>query len=174
MTGFQGPSGWTVERTDTLKAEWLAGTSASKIAAKLGGISRSGVIGKAHRLKLNARPIGGPSGPRPKKERTRSVAQRRPLQPRFAPFYRILEAAGEPDAIPEPPIDDLAIPAHQRRSLLELNATTCRWPIGTPGTKEFFFCGGPAVQGCPYCTGHCRIAYQAGTARKPYVAEGLA
>lgn len=47
---------WTDERIDRLKALWLEGMTASQIADELGGVSRNAVIGKAHRLGLQARP----------------------------------------------------------------------------------------------------------------------
>ena len=48
----------------------------------------------------------------------------------------------------------------QRLSLLELNEATCHWPIGDPSSPEFFFCGGKALTGLPYCAHHSRVAYQ--------------
>jgi GcrA cell cycle regulator len=47
---------WTEERIDRLKAMWASGSTASQIADELGGVSRNAVIGKAHRLGLEARP----------------------------------------------------------------------------------------------------------------------
>lgn len=47
---------WTDERIETLKTMWEAGQTASQIAEALGGVSRNAVIGKAHRLSLQARP----------------------------------------------------------------------------------------------------------------------
>jgi GcrA cell cycle regulator len=47
---------WTEERIDRLKAMWAEGSTASQIADELGGVSRNAVIGKAHRLGLEARP----------------------------------------------------------------------------------------------------------------------
>jgi len=47
---------WTDERIDRLKKMWSAGSTASQIADELGGVSRNAVIGKAHRLGLDARP----------------------------------------------------------------------------------------------------------------------
>ena len=47
---------WTEERISTLKTMWEAGQTASQIAEALGGVSRNAVIGKAHRLALQARP----------------------------------------------------------------------------------------------------------------------
>jgi GcrA cell cycle regulator len=47
---------WTDERIDRLKEFWTRGMTASQIADELGGVSRNAVIGKAHRLGLQARP----------------------------------------------------------------------------------------------------------------------
>ena len=47
---------WTEERIDRLKKMWQDGATASQIADELGGVSRNAVIGKAHRLGLEARP----------------------------------------------------------------------------------------------------------------------
>jgi GcrA cell cycle regulator len=47
---------WTEERIERLKAMWTKGATASEIADELGGVSRNAVIGKAHRLGLEARP----------------------------------------------------------------------------------------------------------------------
>ena len=47
---------WTDERIERLKDLWTRGMTASQIADELGGVSRNAVIGKAHRLGLQARP----------------------------------------------------------------------------------------------------------------------
>lgn len=47
---------WTEERIERLKQLWTNGMTASQIADELGGVSRNAVIGKAHRLGLQARP----------------------------------------------------------------------------------------------------------------------
>jgi GcrA cell cycle regulator len=47
--------------------------------------------------------------------------------------------------------------------LLELTNTSCRWPIGRPGTAGFSFCGVPEAdlaRGMPYCARHARRAYR--------------
>lgn len=46
---------WNEERVEMLRRLWLQGQSASQIAAKLGGVTRNAVIGKAHRLRLSGR-----------------------------------------------------------------------------------------------------------------------
>ena len=49
---------WTEERVERLSTMWLAGQSASQIAAELGeGVSRNAVIGKVHRLGLSGRTL---------------------------------------------------------------------------------------------------------------------
>jgi GcrA cell cycle regulator len=52
---------WNEERTATLRKLWLEGMSASQVARQLGGVSRSAVIGKVHRLGITVRDIPYPS-----------------------------------------------------------------------------------------------------------------
>ena len=46
---------WTPEKEKKLRELWKKGHSASQIAGMLEGTTRNAVIGKAHRLKLEAR-----------------------------------------------------------------------------------------------------------------------
>ena len=46
---------WDAEKVEKLKELWGKGFTASQIAEKLGGTTRNAVIGKAHRLNLEAR-----------------------------------------------------------------------------------------------------------------------
>lgn len=158
---------WTSDRIGLLKRLWTDGLSCSQIAAELGGITRSAVIGKVHRLGLAGRAnpsLADPTKPRPKKPRPRKEGKRRRqnvtrLQAIFSdhdPGY--VEGAT--------PTDDLAIPFEQRKQLHELTADTCRWPVGDPQKPEsFFFCGAVPFVDHVYCHAHCRVAYQ--PARKP-------
>ncbi|MEO6360682.1 MAG: GcrA family cell cycle regulator [Sphingomicrobium sp.] len=59
---------WTDERIERLKKMWSDGSTASQIADELGGVSRNAVIGKAHRLGLDARPSPVKAGEEKKKE----------------------------------------------------------------------------------------------------------
>ena len=155
---------WTDERVELLKKLWADGLSASQIAAELGGITRNAVIGKVHRLGLSGRAKSTSSGaPRPRKARSPSHMLRIGRSSirgntALAHAYEIDEA--------EPELIDNIIPIGQRRTLLELNEQTCRWPVGDPGSTEFFFCGGNAVTGLPYCAYHSRVAYQPITDRR--------
>ncbi len=81
--------------------------------------------------------------------------------------YEILAAiyARQLPDIPDEPIDD-----RYRCSLLELGSNSCRWPISTPGTADFCFCGNAQLDGLPYCPGHSRLAYRPGS--RPRVMRG--
>ena len=46
---------WTDEKVEKLKELWTKGHTASQIAEVLGDTTRNAVIGKAHRLNLEAR-----------------------------------------------------------------------------------------------------------------------
>ena len=48
---------WTPERENKLKELWKKGHTASQIASMLGDTTRNAVIGKAHRLNLEARAV---------------------------------------------------------------------------------------------------------------------
>jgi len=154
---------WTNERVEELKKLWSDGLSASQIAAALGGITRNAVIGKVHRLGLSGRAkTPSSSASRPRKSRPPSQMMRvsRPAaRGNTALAHRALEAY-ELEVAPEPEILENIIPIGQRCSLLELNDAKCRWPIGDPGSPDFFFCGGNPVGEHPYCAYHARIAYQ--------------
>ena len=63
---------WTDERIERLKKMWADGATASQIADELGGVSRNAVIGKAHRLGLDARP--SPVKPGEEKEKKAPAA----------------------------------------------------------------------------------------------------
>src|ERR1700722_8845644 len=155
---------WTDERVELLKKLWSDGLSSSQIAAELAGITRNAVIGKVRRLGLSGRAKSASTGaPRPRKARSPSHMLRigRPAirgNTALAHAYEIEEA--------EPELIDNIIPIGQRRTILELNEQTCRWPVGDPGSTEFFFCGGNTLENLPYCAYHSRVAYQPASARR--------
>jgi len=98
---------WTEERIDRLKAMWAQGATASQIADELGGVSRNAVIGKAHRLGLEARP--SPVKPGDEKEHRAPAASAAPA-PKPAPAERpapraaaAAPAAAESAAAPSQP-----------------------------------------------------------------------
>lgn len=181
--------GWTDERTELLKKLWIEGLSASQIRDVLGGgVSRNGVIGKVHRLKLEgrAKPMNGISRVRTKPRSTRLPSPRnsnlvpngggrpspRSPTPRkpgivsgaiFGPVPALFAESRANGTVNEdlpPPIAELYIPVEQRLSLMQVNEHTCKWPIGDPLTPDFYFCGQQAEDGQPYCEFHARRAYR--------------
>ncbi len=122
---------WTDERIDQLKRMWERGMTASQIAEELGGVSRNAVIGKAHRLGLQARPspvkatdtspkpaaaaprkAAAPKSPPPASEPPRAARPQpapqaaAPVEPKPAPAAQPVAAAPQPasDAPPPPRI----------------------------------------------------------------------
>jgi GcrA cell cycle regulator len=126
---------WTEERIADLMRMWTAGHSGSYIGNAL-GVSKSAVIGKAHRLKL-------PSRPSPIRLSTS------PRKPKPAPMTkRVIKV------IPKPIL---------RAARPRNGAPACLWPIGDPGEADFHFCDAETVPGKPYCPEHCAQAYVART-----------
>lgn len=157
---------WTDDRVEQLKKLWEAGLSASQIAAELGNITRNAVIGKVHRLGLSGR-AKSPSSAAPRQRKVARPAQH--MMRISRPVSRgntALAHAFETEAEPDPVAYDNVVPMSQRLSLLELNENTCHWPVGDPGSSDFFFCGGKSLTALPYCAHHSRIAYQPASDRR--------
>ncbi len=152
---------WTDDRIDLLKAHWEAGMTASQIAEALGqGVSRNAVIGKAHRLGLEARPSP---------VKVTEVAAAVIAAVAGAVEGAVAVAAAAPAAARTPakrPARSVAPAKPARTTLLDLSEKVCKWPIGHPGETDFHFCGKPAQTGFPYCSEHCAIAYQAQLPRR--------
>jgi len=158
---------WPDDKIAALKSMHADRMSAAEIGREL-HMSRSAILGKLRRLGLSdpapPRLPRQPIGPRPR----RTAAFRSNLPARYS--------AGEPDENPmfavdgidgTPAPDDLAIPAAQRKTILQLTDKTCRWPVGDLRDPGFFFCGGEPLDGFPYCRHHARRAYAGRPVRKP-------
>jgi GcrA cell cycle regulator len=46
------------------------------------------------------------------------------------------------------------------KTMANLEARDCRWPIGDPRQDGFHFCGAPRMPGRPYCELHWRLSLQ--------------
>ena len=82
---------WTSEKVEKLKELWSKGHTASQIAEALGNTTRNAVIGKAHRLNLEARAPSKQSSSSKSKETRQNLRQRNsaPMS-RKAKFQSIL------------------------------------------------------------------------------------
>ena len=137
---------WTSEKVEKLKALWSKGHTASQIAEMLGDTTRNAVIGKAHRLNLEARAPSKQSS-LPKSRENRQIIKRSPApMSRKAKFQSILL--------------DKNFEAENPKSLEELSEETCKWPIGHPNEEKFYFCGRKPEGEFPYCKLHVLYAFQ--------------
>lgn len=132
------------------------GVPPSKIAKEINcGKSKNAVIGKANR-------DGWDKSKQKKQVRPKSSY---PVKPRPKQYNFARTNMERKQAIPQGPIvistseTDLQIPVEQRKTLMQLTDSDCRWPVGTPNTADFFYCGAVAVVDKPYCGVHCRRAY---------------
>jgi GcrA cell cycle regulator len=136
---------WTDARIAHLKVRWSQGVTAQRIARELGGgISRSAVLGKIHRLGF------AELSPRAWVHRSqlKRAGERRISHKLWAALGRTFAGRQWPP------------PAWVRRSLLELTRSACRWPVGDPSHPDFFFCGAEALRGEVYCAVHRARAYR--------------
>lgn len=150
---------WNDEAIARLRALWDEGHSTAEIGRRM-GVSKNAVVGKAHRLALPPRPSpirrgeGAPAVSRRSQPRRVSGPTLPPLE---APAEAPPAAAARPDPSP-----DRAPPQAQRPVALpkpSARTSTCCWPIGEPGTRDFRFCDTAAVSGRPYCAEHVQLAY---------------
>lgn len=159
---------WSPEAINLLRQLHREGCSAvetgERLGAQFGGsLTRAAVCGKWQRLGLSRssgnkfKSSGDTVGRKPKSHNAgaSSFAQRKnPYKPK-APEIDDVE---EPVRVTAPPAD--TIPIEQRKQIVDLSEGDCRWPYGTPGSDDFFFCGAPKPEGGPYCHVHACSAFQ--------------
>jgi GcrA cell cycle regulator len=168
---------WDDETIRLLRDLWTQGHSTAEIGRRL-GVSKNAIVGKAHRLDLDARPspirrdaakpasdrpapyprVGGPTLP-PLASTGGQPLSVQMLVSNVRPLRMPMTLAPRPNApvqlAPPPPRPVMpSASIHTRRS-----APSCCWPIGEPGTKTFRFCDDTSVPGKPYCDEHAKLAY---------------
>ena len=137
--------GWTEEKVEKLKELWGKKT-ASEISQIIGNVSRNAVIGKAHRLNLSLK-FGS------KKKLTGNfIKSKNPVEKQYLRKDRkskfkslIIDKNFEPE---------------NPKTLEELDESTCKWPIGHPNEKNFYFCGRTSLRDFSYCKLHLLYAFQ--------------
>ena len=137
---------WTEEKVAKLKELWGKGNTASQIAEIIGGISRNAVIGKAHRLNLSA------------KIKTRTATSNQNFN------NSILDKNSNSKRIRRSKFKSLIIEKdfepENPKQLEELDENSCKWPIGHPDEKNFYFCGRSSMKDFSYCKLHILYAFQ--------------
>tara|TARA_B100000902_G_scaffold24644_2_gene29670 strand:- start:5720 stop:6214 length:495 start_codon:yes stop_codon:yes gene_type:complete len=137
---------WNEEKVSKLKELWGKGNTASQIAEIIGGLSRNAVIGKAHRLNLSAKIKTRNSGKNQNYVNQSDKKIHNPTRGRKSKFKSLII---EKDFEPENP-----------KQLEELDENSCKWPIGHPNEKSFYFCGRSSLKDFSYCKLHLLYAYQ--------------
>ena len=138
---------WTEEKVAKLKELWGKGNTASQIAEIIGGISRNAVIGKAHRLNLSA------------KIKTRTATSNQNFNNSTNEKNILTTKKGRKSKFKSLIIDKDFEPENPKQ-LEELDENSCKWPIGHPDEKSFYFCGRSSLKDFSYCKLHLLYAYQ--------------
>lgn len=151
---------WTPEMDERLKQLRIDGMSFADIGIAM-QLSRSAVVGRAHRLKAKGVEIAAtvpPSyqirrahktPPEPKPLRTAAENVGTGLHRAVAPQkpWRVVSGAAwiplDPDAV---------------KPLVVRDAKQCAWPVGGEGS-DTLCCGKPAMTGKPYCAHHHAVAF---------------
>ena len=144
---------WTPEREAKLRELWKKGHTATQIAVMLGNTTRNAVIGKAHRLNLEGRATS-------KKIQNKTNNNENIIPPttktqklsRKARFKALLL--------------DKNFEQENPKKFEELTEKTCKWPIGHPYEKNFYFCGRTSMEKFPYCMLHVLYAFQPKNAKE--------
>ena len=136
---------WNEEKINKLKELWGKGNTASQIAEIIGGLSRNAVIGKAHRLNLSSK-IKTKNSSLSQKLVNNSETNSKERRERKSKFKSLII---EKDFEPENP-----------KKLEELDESSCKWPVGHPEEKSFYFCGRSSLKNFSYCKLHLLYAYQ--------------
>ena len=137
---------WTEEKVNKLRELWGKGNTASQIAEIIGGVSRNAVIGKAHRLNLSGKIKTRTATSNSNFENILEDKKQKLKRGKRNKFKSLLI---EKDFEPENP-----------KQLEELDENTCKWPIGHPDEKSFYFCGRSSLKDFSYCKLHLLYAYQ--------------
>ncbi len=137
---------WTDEKVAKLKELWGKGSTASQIAEIIGGLSRNAVIGKAHRLNLSAKIKTRTATSNQNFENSFDEKNTKSKRGRRSKFKSLII---EKDFEPENP-----------KQLEELTDNDCKYPIGHPNEKEFYFCGRTSLKDFSYCKLHLLYSYQ--------------
>ena len=143
---------WTPEREAKLKELWKKGYSGSEIAKMIGDATRNAIIGKAHRLKLEARSVSTKTTTKVSSEKDNPNEIKVTKFSRKAKFKALLL--------------DKNFEAENPTAIEDLNNDQCRWPLGEKMEPANLFCGRKSIEKFPYCKLHLLYAFQPKNAKE--------
>ena len=146
---------WTNEKVEKLKELWTKGHTASQIAGLLGETTRNAVIGKAHRLNLEARAVS---------RRTLSNKTNNNIEQSSSPDIKNKKLGRK--AKFQALLLDKSFEPEKPTKLEDLNDETCKWPLGDKFLPAEFFCGRKPLEKFPYCKLHILYAFQPKNAKE--------
>ena len=136
---------WTLELEAVLRVHWADRKLSASSIAKIIGVTRNAIIGKAHRLGLESRKKNAEPGQLIEKRRQQPIHRRREPRP---PQLKVIGR--------RPPPSMAHIKA-RHISLIDLKEGDCKFPYGD-GPFTFCGCKNRDVD-TPFCAEHCAIVY---------------
>lgn len=155
---------WNDSNSKMLRELWATGMSCRDIAARIGGMTRNAVIGKAGRLGLHPRVGGGRKG---QGGRPRFENDRRAIRNNLEAARLRREALKAREALRTTP----SIPAGEieiaRKTLQELEPGDCRFIPNDPRQSGPIFCALRVVPGTSWCSTHLMRCTEPVRTRQP-------
>lgn len=161
-------SDWTPERVGRLRALWAEGLPVAEIGRRM-GMSKNAVVGKAHRLKIAARPspirAGDAAGPA-KPARSRLAMAR--ATGHLADGRGSAAAAISGATLVALGVVPAAAAVVVAAPVLSDRAGGCRWPLWPNGARPTHrYCAAPTEVGCSWCPEHLEVVADRVTPRTP-------
>ena len=149
---------WTEEKVNKLKELWGKGNTASQIAEIIGGLSRNAIIEKAHKRNLSDKIKTRSAISNQDYENTLEEKKTKNRLGRKSKFKSLII---DKDFEPENP-----------KQLEELTDNDCKYPIGHPNEKDFYFCGRTSLKDFSYCKLHLLYSYQSKNKKEEPIDKG--
>lgn len=140
---------WSEEAVSQLRSLAEQGLSAAQAASQIDGMSRNAACGVAfrHKFHFTGGNGGGPNhlaaDAKPKRGKMVSLPKRS-----YRQGVELIAAVSAPTT------------PTRNVSIMELNDSTCRFPIGDPLDANFRYCGAKPHPSYPYCQNCCILAYE--------------
>lgn len=169
---------WEPWQVETLRSEWALGSSGRAIGEIIGK-TRCAVLGKVHRLKLEARAPRNGYATGVMQARKESGLKKNGLKPgSFLPPVKKAPAPPVNKVIAMPKIkinkvtrpkffpDARPITAKTPIGIMELRVNTCRAIVGHGANGLAVYCGDMTFRDKSFCEGHCAMYYDYNRTRR--------